>query len=449
MIQFFVLVMLLALGACIQAPPAATTPGNAATTTSTGWKEGYGGDSIALEAFHMVEAACFSSRKLKPYLIERALETDKNVADSICNLLNTGELNIESVKQPNVDGVDKDAANYPNVRPRRLEIKKDFWKDANTTVETKEKMLLHEILPLVGLGDKDYVRSTRLQVAIMASRGADAGEVQCARNRIYAQLSGAPPMLMRGVSRALGELQCRIAIPIFADTALTESFADGVLRDSSHSFLLGAITGLVRTLDEREIRSFETLFVDAYSRLPFALDEMSAATCGTLLETEDLRTSCGAITEFLFGATLRQKKRLAGENGSAIDFDRASLSLAVRLRELAEQGVETGLITKNTGGRDVNIELIKSAVRSQNWLHLEFLGLVHRSLHSAPRSAEKLTRNFNWKAMLALAEASTPNFAASAPFSVMLCTPDSFRDQVNAILDGDRSFARCGDGKII
>lgn len=127
-------------------------------TVTADWKEGYGGDSVALEALQIIDFTCLQARKLRPFLLRRAMETDKDVAGLLCGLLHTGEPNIESILQPRVNGVDKDAANYPNTKPKRLEIKKAFWKDPAQTAEAKEKMILHKVMPLIGLTDNGYAR---------------------------------------------------------------------------------------------------------------------------------------------------------------------------------------------------------------------------------------------------------------------------------------------------
>ncbi len=421
---------------CVAAPP--TSGAGPGATTTTEWKEGYGGDSIALEALRIIETTCFQSRKLRPYLIRRALETEKSIADSVCGLLNASELIIESVAQPMVGGVAKDAANYPEARPRRIEIKKDWWTAATTTVEQKEKLILHEILPLIGLGDKDYVRSSRLQVALLALRGQSLSEVSCDRGRLYSHLAGAQPPLGRWLGRELGIQKCRTTVDILSDTATNGTFEDSMQVDLVHSYIVGLIYGVTRTMNIRTIKEFETGIIDALVRLPDSLSFWSPALC-QLTSLAPPVQSCGNVIEFLVGARPHQRSLAIGEHGSQIDFIRASYSVLLKIRESTEKALADALVENGS----VDPVLIEAAIRSHNWVHLAYLGQIQRELYPNRIPSGDLLPLLDWSKIKSdesfkdLINYNEPN---GRP-----CLVDDIRQQAIAIFNGKALQFRCTD----
>ncbi len=425
---------------CIPAPPA-TGVGPGATTTSE-WKEGYGGDSIALEVKDIIETTCFQSRKLRPYLIRRALETEKDIADSICNLLNTGELIIESVDQPMVNGVAKDAANYPDARPRRMQIKKEWWKSPDTTAEKKEQVVLHELSPLIGLGDKDYVRSSRLQSALASLRGQTTAEISCERSRLLALFAGAQNFHGRWLSLELGMLKCKSAMEVFFDTAKNETFETAMQLDIVHAYLLGLLMGVTRTTDARQIKEFETIFIESLVRLPDSLANWSPAMCQLASEEPSTARECGNIVELLFGATMRQRIFFGGaEDARPIDFTRASYGLIIKIAESTEKSLADVLVVRG----NVDPLLAEAAIRSQSWPHLAFLGNLQRSFQPGQKASIKMLSTINWRNVIKAAHLNARvDFREPA---ITSCVPDGLRQQATAIIDGESLANEC-DGNI-
>ncbi len=437
------LVLALGLLGCVAAPPSNGAGPGAATTTE--WKEGYGGDSIAIEVRSMIETTCFQARKLRPYLIRRALETEKDVADAICNLLNTGELIIESVDQPTVGGIGKEAANYPDARPRRMQVKKEWWSSPSTTHEAKEKVILHELTPLIGLGDKDYVRSSRLQIALASFRGSTQSETVCDRSRLLSQYAGAPAKLGHWLSRELGIIKCRTAMDILVDTATNDTFEGATQIDFAHAYIIGVVTGVTRTHDPRSIKEFETVFMEALVRLPDSLAFFSTPICEMISGEEDYGgITCGNVVEFLFGARMHQKMLIAGDGDvRPFDFVRASYGLILRISESSERSLADALIERG----NVDPVLVEAAVRSHSWAHLAFLGKLQRSLHPEHKPSHRLISRVNWKK--AITESQLDKQIDYRDSGKALCVPDGFMKQAIAVLDGEGFTERCDDSFII
>lgn len=87
---------------------------------------------------------------------------EKNIANDIKNLMMT--LKIEISTDPLFwEGSEVFAINYPDEVPKRLVISESKWLDLETkTVAVIEPILLHELLPLVGVPDRNYEMSEKI-----------------------------------------------------------------------------------------------------------------------------------------------------------------------------------------------------------------------------------------------------------------------------------------------
>jgi hypothetical protein len=435
-----VLAMSLALSAC---SPKGDGSG-AGTPVSTEWKEGYGGDSIALEAVHVIEQMCSNTKILRQDLLKRSMETKVEVSDSICDLLKPGQLVIESIKQPKVGGIDKDAANYPTARPRRLEIKAGYWTSLTTSAEARDKLVLHELLPLIGIEDTDYVRSTRLMIAIQTARRL-APEISCDPRRIEAVLSGADMDIARFVGRETGLLRCRSSIDVLTAYKPLKSDDENIRSETAQALAFGAFIGAVQSFDVVDLEQFEDFFIALIGSVPEALGNWSPGLCSQD-GARDLPNSniCGGLMEFVFGATPEQKSLIVAKSNQTLDFDRATMNFLNRM--VASPKLMAGFIED---GR-INQALAKAAIRSQNWMPLMMLGAVHRALKLPGRASVVILQGISWPEILHDG-AQIPRLPGDRGFRVDYnsCSTADIRSHAETTLDGGMPILRCEQARTI
>lgn len=430
------LALLITISACTPAPQGGSGTGN---TTATGWKEGYGGDSIALEAVRIIEKVCFRVQGLRKPLLQRALNTDKDIAGPLCDLLKPNELVIESVDQPKVNGIDKDAANYPDARPRRLEIKKAYWPNPKVSDDAREELLLHELLPLVGLEDKDYVRSSRLRIALQATGGRFL-DLRCEAAQIQAILAGANPDLIRHYSRELGKMNCREALEILREHRANKTFDPDTLVDLQHGYTLGIFLSMARSMDDQLIAKAEMLFMESALALDSTFSYWSPDLCREMGSKLRKQQRCGGLAEYMVGASRTQKLIVTIDERGAFDFDRAALMLMHKLRGTRSSKIINGFLQ---AGSRVDADIVKAAIRTQNWAALNFLGLLQRDINSLEEPSALLLQNISWVELLESAirlglDSEDPNLQ-----HLHMCAPANLLQHSEFVINGGFSKIAC------
>ncbi len=254
--------MVVLTSAC--SPPNKET-GSPASGPTSEWKEGYGGDSVAIEVVREIENICFRTRTMRKGILSSSLETDKDVASEVCGLLEPNALRVEPIEQPMVNGVAKDAANFPSARPRRLEVKREYWKSADP--DKRLALLLHEILPLVGLEDADYVRSTRVLLALEAKVNR-VTIVSCDEKRIEAMYAGGEAEFLRFYTRDFGANRCKEVIAVLKRHVAAGNFEEELRKDIQHYYVWGVFTELVRAKTSSDMdRAMGLLQESLYNRV--------------------------------------------------------------------------------------------------------------------------------------------------------------------------------------
>lgn len=450
MAAVFLLPALVAITACTPPPQGGS---GASQPTTTEWKEGYGGGSIQIEIVRMIEQTCFATRRLRPKLLQGALQTDKDVATSICNLLNVGELVIAPVDQPVIvdesgKSQSRDMANFPKQRPRRLEVKISYWTNANISHEAREKLLYHELLLLNEIDDKDFVRSTRLALAIQASLGK-ATDLVCDSYRTQSLLAGADPQMARTLGRELARLRCRPGFEVIRDRSQDDSFDDVMRSELQHGFIYGIFVNLARTNDEHLIFENEALFIDALHGLSDATTAWSQDFCAEVSEAlpPPLQRKCGGIFNLMTGATPSEKLEVVGLGARAVDFDRAAVSLLNRIGML----LDPHLIGLLKDGDTVDRGLVRGAIRSQNWAQLMILGHIQHLLNPNVDVAEILLKNLDWRRVLeeGILVKNTSPVQEAGRSDYRVCREATVRRHAEDILRGNWTTLRCFNSQII
>ncbi len=434
--------MMLAIAACTPPPQG----GSGAGTATTGdWKEGYGGDSVALEAVRIIERVCFRSRGFRQNMLKAALETDKDVSGSICDLLKKGELIVESVPQPVVNGIKKDAANYPYQRPRRLEIKNSYWNDVNTTDEAREEILLHELKPLIGLEDKDLVRSRRMKLILDINRG-QMQEVACEAPSIEAMFAGASVDSARFVAKELGLAGCEVGMKIIEKRSNDGSFDLMLRTEIQQSYAMGLFAGLVRIHDEEASRRSQNLFVESSKTLSNMFSPFSKTMCGLYTEGTRDRKTCVGLLNYMVGASVAQKRSATTASLSIYDFDRVAMVLISQMQASGDKHVITMFL-----GEDGNVdrELVKAAVRVQNWAQLRILGIIQREVNPKAVASSVLLQGINWQSLLdeTLLQAFESNDTRIMQFKT--CSAMDAEQHVGSVLDESYGTLDCSESEKI
>lgn len=425
---------MLALSAC---SPPNKDAGSPAAVPKTDWKEGYGGDSIAIEVVRHLETICFRTRTMRKPLLSSALETDKDVAAEICSLLEPNALTVEPIEQPLVKGVKKDAANYPNSRPRRLEIKRDFWTKTASSTDQRESLLLHEILPLVGLDDADYVRSTRMLVALEAKENK-IKIASCDERRIEAMFAAGDDEFLKYYTKDFGVSRCAQVINVLKRHVITDNFGADLSVAIQHYYLWGIFTELVRAKTSTELDTIATLMRLAMTSLPAAFRGWNSETCADITTFEDAKPKvCGNILNVIASASARLKYVTAHLNTRSYDddFERAAVHFMnlIRSEPIWEPGANPLLRDDQLAGH-----LVQSAIEGQNWVILFHLGRLQKKLNPELRPSDVLLRDINFQAVQRRAPTGEIGDGIYSPFVANMknCLPQEIRNHASSILDG-------------
>ncbi len=127
-----------------------------------GWGESYGGN---------IEISEFKSRGLEVFYYSLKDGAFHLSIDFSSTREAIRDLHVVCKKDLYLDGVKKDAINYPNEVPQRLELDCSKWMTLNT--QQKRILAVHEFLPLFGIEDKDYALSSALIIHYKERRDLD------------------------------------------------------------------------------------------------------------------------------------------------------------------------------------------------------------------------------------------------------------------------------------
>lgn len=425
--------------------------GPTAAGPTTDWKEGYGGDSMAIEVVRHIETICFRTRAMRKSILSSSLQTDKDVSAEICGLLEPKVLSVEPIEQPMVNGVAKDAANYPNSRPRRLEIKRSYWTATASSIDKREALILHEILPLIGLEDADYVRSSRLLLALDAKMGR-VTIASCDEKRIEAIYAAGESDFLKFYTKDFGANRCEQVVDVLRKHVTSNGFEGELRTDLQHFYIWGLFTELVRAKTIPEMEKVSEMIRIALLRLPDAFGNWSQGACHLVVQvSESLPKSCGGFLNVIAGASARLKFATMDLGATALDdsFERAALQVLGTVRTDPTRTFPNNPLVVN---EQVSSSVVQSAIEGQNWLTLYFLGRLQRNLNTELRPSEVLLRDINFRAVQKNAPSSFISDGVYSPLVVPMsrCLPDEIRMHAAAILDGMEVFnLSCGWNSVI
>jgi hypothetical protein len=420
---------------------ACTPPNKDGGTTASGpktdWKEGYGGDSMAIEVVRHIETICFRTRTMRKSVLSSSLETDKDVAAEICGLLEPKALSVEPIEQPMVNGVAKDAANYPNSRPRRFEIKRKFWTSTASSIEKREALILHEILPLIGLEDEDYVRSSRLLLALEAKMGR-VTIASCDEKRIEAIYAAGESDFLKFYTKDLGANRCEQVVDVLQRHVTSNGFEGELRADLQHFYIWGVFTDLVRAKTIPEMEKLSEMIRMALIRLPDAFGKWSQGACHLVAQVpEGFAKSCGGFLNVIAGASARLKFATMDISATAVDasFDRATLQIIGTVKSDPTWAFSNNPLLVN---EQVSVSIVQSAIEGQNWLTLYVLGRLQHRLNSELRPSDVLLKDINFRAVQKNAPTSLISDGVHSPLVAPMsrCLPEEIRMHAASVLDG-------------
>lgn len=117
-----------------------------------GFSESYGGDSVIADFK-------FSTRQVVTKLKEQKIQQYWNIGkDEILEIID--QSNIVCVSNLVLDGVTKNAINYPNEKPQRIELDCDSFR--NKTSLNKRLLSVHEFMHLSFIDDSEYKTSWKI-----------------------------------------------------------------------------------------------------------------------------------------------------------------------------------------------------------------------------------------------------------------------------------------------
>lgn len=439
-------VLCLSVLSAVACTPPNKDGGTTAAGPTTDWKEGYGGDSIAIEVVRHIETICFRTRTMRKGILSSALETDKDVAAEICGLLEPNALSVEPIEQPVVKGVAKDAANYPNARPRRLEVKRSYWTATASDLGKREALLLHEILPLIGLEDADYVRSTRMLLALEAKLNRIT-IASCDEKRIEAIFAAGDRDFLKFYTKDYGSNRCEQVISVLKKHVVADNFEDELKLDIQHYYLWGIFTELVRAKSIPEMDKLSGLLRAAMVTLPDAFRNWSQDTCHSIAQIpEDRPLSCGGFLNVIAGASSRLEymTSLASSKSYADDFERAAIQVMGMVRTDHTWEITNNPLLQN---EQVSGSIVQSAIEGQNWMMLYFLGRLQRRLNPELRPSDVLLKDINFRAVQNKAPSAFISDGVFNPLVVPMnrCMPEEIRNHAASILDGTEVYGLfCG-----
>lgn len=389
-------VLLSSLVACT--PPKG---GTADSTTSTQWKEGYGGNMIALEAMHMIEDLCLASKNLRPEALKASLKTSKDVSDEICGLLAPGALMIKPVDQPMVNGEKTDFANYPNSAPRGLEIKESFWSTRMPGQKAEvEDLMRHEIVRLIGIPDGDLSKSRLLRIALQ-SRESDTVSVYplCETDRIYAELAGASVKRAASLGVWYGRIPCQPAFEVIRSSIGSNLFEPVVHEHLQQGYILGLVTGFMLTPQPVLANRYLAMFGEAVHTLPQTFERWAwqdwiaheAKRIGAKMAPQ----TCDNLLCFLAGADTTIKRSIVGYARPTSYFDRGAAAL---LKVISSDPATRGFLVENFR---VKPRLVQASIQAGNWPQLNALGVIQKIVDPSGIPSDKLLADVNWDEMQA------------------------------------------------
>jgi hypothetical protein len=439
--------------------PGTSDVNTAAGGPSTEWKEGYGGDTQAIDVVRQIEGVCFRAKRLRGSVLNSAMEAigrngqPVDVVAGLCKLMEQGELRVEMVDQPVVKGEPKDMANYPYEKPRRLEVKRSYWSDKTIPSDKREALLLHELIPLIGLDDVDYVRSARLLVALNGVENRVLIEA-CDEKRIEAVYSSGNPDILRHYTNHLGFKLCEPAVAVMKRHASSKVFGEELTREMYHHYAWGIFGRIVKAASQDEIAEALGYMQKTFSVLEESLGEWTPDTCKDIGEVRAGHFRCGSMVHVVAGASPRLKYRLAKFPGSMgfSEFDRAAIMfmemLDIRRKTLGT--VEGNPLFSESG--NLSQSVIQSAIEAQNWTLLMYLGQMQRRLNPTSPASAVLLKGMDFAAVKRNTVGDEINDEYVYPLigQVGRCMDVEIKNYVSAILDGLRTdFLVCGTTDVI
>jgi hypothetical protein len=434
---FLIPIFTLSIFSSVGCSPPNKDGGPAVSGPTTDWKEGYGGDSMAIEVVRHIETICFRTRTMRKTILSSALETEKDVSAEICGLLDKGELSVQPIDQPMVNGVEKDAANYPRARPRRLEIKRSFWTATANDIAAREALTLHEILPLIGLDDADYVRSSRLLLALEAKIGR-VTIASCDEKRIEAVYAAGDGEFLKFYTRDLGSNRCEQVVNVLAKHVVSNSFEGELGTDLQHFYIWGIFMELVRAKTPSEMEKLAEMLRVSIVRLPDAFSKWSQGTCHLIAHVPENRPkTCGGFLNVIVGASPTLKFNTMEVSATTVDdsFDRAALQTLGLLQVEPTLAHSKNPVLVND---QLSSSIVQSAIEGQNWLILYYLGHLQRRFNSELRPSDVLLRDINFLAVRknSPTEAFKDGVNSSKVVPLNRCLPEEIRLHAASILDG-------------
>jgi hypothetical protein len=453
---FKALAITLALGLMTIACTPASQPGSTKEVATsdpngnptTGWKEGYGGDSLEIEVLRTLEGICNRARELRPTILNSALEARDSrgetvdVVSGLCAMMQQGALRIQVVEQPMVAGESKDMANFPFEKPKRLEIKRSWWLDQSIQPDKRQALILHELIPLIGLSDIDYVRSTRLLIALSAIESR-VTVVSCDEKRIESVLAGAHPELLRTYLGFLGHQLCAPAREILNKYSATSDFGEEMTLAMQHHFLWGTFQKMARGFSHDEINQAARFLNESFDKLPDSVRPLSLETCNEIGEVRPSEVSCGTFLDVVVGASPMLKAR-GGVANTATDldyFDRAAL-LLIKLLEARRDHSNSfiGNPLFNSSG-EISRPLIARAIEAQNWWIVALFGQIHKKFDLRQVPPHFLLRELNFTEIRE--KSIVPSLDDRIPDGriqdIRPCSNGQVRSHATGVINGDRS----------
>lgn len=426
----------------------ASGAGTAAGGPSSEWKEGYGGDTQAIEVVRQIESFCFRARSLRGAVLNSAMEAvDRNgqevdVTSGLCQLIEKGELRVEMVEQPMVKGEPKDMANYPYEKPRRLEVKRAFWSDKSVVSDKREALLLHELVPLIGLDDTDYVRSTRLFVALSGLENRVTIE-SCDGKRIEAVFASGNAELLRFYSNHLGNRLCDPAMYVMKRHAAKKSLGEELTREVQSHYAWGVFTRIAAAKTHDEITEASAFLQKVFTEIPESLADWTPDTCQAIGELRPGHFRCGTIAQVIAGASPRLKYRHTPVTASLglSEFDRASI-VFMEMLDIRRQTFRTtqGNPLFNRSG-NLSSAVVRAALEAQNWTLLMYLGQIQRRANPSAVASEVLLKDINFSSVKrnTVGDELTDEYDYPVIRKIGSCLESELRIYAAGILDGIRT----------
>ncbi len=161
--------VLCAILTSIFALPIYSAESNKPSTGGGGWRESYGGDSTIMEFKHLAKEVAY-------VLNDNSFPNDFNI--DLINLKDTINLSyVQCGSDLVLDGVSKDAINYPNENPQRIVLNCKKWNSELSTSQ-KYRLAIHEYLPLVRIDDSTYSYSEKMYNFFVKYRNASNFNMQ-------------------------------------------------------------------------------------------------------------------------------------------------------------------------------------------------------------------------------------------------------------------------------